>query len=139
MKETDTETELIHSASEALLNAYAPYSSFRVGAALLTSDGRIYHGCNVENSAYGLSMCAERIAFFKAISEGQTEFKALALISETDEPIYPCGACRQVIAEFAPELDILMSTISRRRIIKKKLTSLLPHAFGPQDLRRKLD
>ena len=92
--------KLIEAARQAREKAYAPYSRFKVGAAVLTSDGKIYTGCNIENASYGMSNCAERTAIFKAVSEGETKLEALAVIGDTNTPISPCGACRQVIAEF---------------------------------------
>ena len=92
--------------------AYAPYSKFKVGAALLTADGTIYRGCNVENASYGLTNCAERTAFFKAVSSGEKDFVALAIIGDTEQPITPCGACRQVMVEFCkPEMPVYLTNL----------------------------
>lgn len=129
----DSDKQLFDAAKRALENAYAPYSKFRVGAAIRTRQGEIFTGCNIENSSYGLTVCAERIALFKAVSEGQKEFDVLALISESPNAVAPCGACRQVLAEFAPDLRILLCTPEG---IQKETTisELLPLAFGPKDL-----
>ncbi len=104
-----TVNKLIASAIKAQQMAYAPYSKFRVGAALLTADGQIITGCNVENSAYGLCNCAERTAIFKAVSEGQRAFRAIAIVGDSDAPCAPCGACRQVMVEFAPQMQVIMA------------------------------
>ncbi len=125
--------ELIKYAIEARKNAYAPYSHFNVGAALLTKNGKIYTGCNIENSSYGASVCAERVAMFKAVSEGEREFTALALVTDTKEPVMPCGICRQVLAEFAPQLKIYSATISG--IVKETtLDKIFPDAFTMKNL-----
>lgn len=100
---------LIERAQEAAAMAYAPYSSFPVGAAILTDSGEIVTGCNVENASYGLSICAERVAAFKAVSAGLGDFKAIAIYTPTPELTRPCGACRQVLAEFSPDMVVVMS------------------------------
>jgi cytidine deaminase len=97
---------------EARLKAYAPYSEFRVGAALLTEDGRVFTGGNVENISFGLTMCAERVAIGNAVQSGATKLSLLAITSDSAEPIVPCGACRQVLAEFSPDLPIVSSTLA---------------------------
>lgn len=107
--ERPTVNKLIALAREAQQRAYAPYSKFRVGAALLTADGQVITGCNVENSAYGLCNCAERTAIFKAVSEGQRDFRAIAIVGDSDAPCTPCGACRQVMVEFAPGMQVIMA------------------------------
>jgi cytidine deaminase len=121
-------TRLAARAGEAKRNSYSPYSRFRVGAALLTTDGKIYTGCNVENSSYGLTVCAERTALFKAVSEGEHSFKALAIASDEDTFTPPCGACRQVIYELAGNIDIVL-TKTDGSYQTKKMLSLLPHPF----------
>ena len=126
---------LIDSAKKAQKNAYAPYSGFKVGAALLTKSGKIYTGCNVENASYGLACCAERNAVFKAISEGEKEFRAIAIMSDSAEPTAPCGACRQVLNEFAPNIKIIMTGLKGTKI--SSLKKLLPSAFGPKSLKNK--
>jgi len=123
---------LIQAAIEARKNAYAPYSRFKVGAAVLTREGKIFTGCNVENASYGLSMCAERVAIFKAVSEGYKNFIAIAVVADTDDPVKPCGACRQVMAEFG-NFDVVMSNLKGDLKIMK-VSELLPEAFSPNDL-----
>lgn len=127
--------KLIETALVAREWAYAPYSQYRVGAALLTGSGRIYDGVNVENAAYPSSMCAERVAVFKAVSEGEHNFVALAVASSNGGT--PCGACRQVLAEFG--LDTLMLVVNEKGEILQEspLSSLLPSAFQPKDLQSK--
>lgn len=115
--------------------AYTPYSHFGVGAALLTKDGKIYRGCNIENAAYTPTNCAERTAFFKAVSEGQKEFTAIAINGDADDYLYPCGVCRQVMAEFCdPETFqvILVNTPDDYKIFT--LEELLPGAFTKKDI-----
>ena len=104
--------ELREAAIQARLQAYAPYSKFLVGAALQTGSGAVFSGCNVENISFGLTMCAERVCVGKAIAQGEKTFQALAVIADTDTPIVPCGACRQVLAEFAPALIITSWTLA---------------------------
>ncbi|MEG0492034.1 MAG: cytidine deaminase [Clostridia bacterium] len=124
--------ELLELARLALQNSYSPYSHYRVGAALLCANGRVYQGCNIENASYGLSNCAERTAVFKAVSEGLHEFSAIAIASNGSAP-YPCGACRQVLNEFAPQMRVLV-TWGENEVDKTTLQALLPHGFGPKDL-----
>jgi cytidine deaminase len=128
-----TQDELIASAKAAREQAYAPYSNFKVGAALLGKSGRVYTGCNVENAAYGPSMCAERTAIFKAVSEGEREFEAIAVVTENG--VSPCGTCRQVMMEFAPDMTVFISnTRGNTRITTVR--DLLPDGFTPNHLPR---
>ncbi len=127
--------ELAEAAQKAKLNAYAPFSKFGVGAALLTADDQIFTGCNIENSSYGLTMCAERVAIFKAISQGASEFKAIALVSDDSGFTLPCGACRQVLSDLTGNIDFVMTNRKKQfKIIK--LNSLLPFAFTRINLKQ---
>jgi cytidine deaminase len=130
-----TPKALMAEAVKARKRAYAPYSRFAVGAALLAKDGRVYLGCNVENASYGLTICAERNAVWKAVSEGVTEFTAVAVTARDGRGAPPCGSCRQVLHEFAPNAWVYWRD-ARGRILKRKLTELLPNAFNLADLRR---
>lgn len=124
------EQKLIEEASAAKEAAYAPYSHFRVGAALVTSDGKVYSGCNIENSSFGATNCAERTAVFKAVSEqGKIRIKKLAVVSDSEDYVYPCGICRQVLAEFADDdMEILCAkNDGSYKVIK--LGDMLPNAF----------
>lgn len=114
--------------------AYVPYSNFKVGAALITKDGKIYKGCNIENSSYGLSNCAERTAIFKAVSEGKKNFQALVVTGDTKGPISPCGACRQVIAEFCDQTMPVYLTNLQGAVLETTVEELLPGAFTKEDL-----
>ncbi len=120
--------ELIKLAAKARKKAYAPYSNFKVGAALETKNGHVYTGANVENSSFGLSMCAERIAIFKAVTNGETEFKKLAVIANTKDVVSPCGACRQVMAEFG-DFEVLLANMEGK-VEKTTVGALLPGAFN---------
>ena len=126
--------ELIQKAKKAKEQAYAPYSGFHVGAALLCKDGTIFTGCNIENSAYGPTNCAERTAIFKAVSEGFREFEAIAIISDSKQPTAPCGVCRQVMREFCkPDFKIILVKSEEEWKIYT-LSQLLPEGFGPENL-----
>ncbi|ALC92023.1 cytidine deaminase [Bacillus sp. FJAT-18017] len=128
------EKELIQEAIKAREFAYIPYSKFGVGAALLSKDGRVFRGCNIENAAYSMANCGERTAIFKAISEGVTEFTAMAVVADTDRPVPPCGACRQVIAELlGPDVDIILSNL-KGDVLRVRSEDILPGAFMPTDL-----
>jgi len=128
-----TDQELIEIAAKAREKAYVPYSRFKVGAALLSTDGRVFTGANVENASYGLTICAERTAVVKAVSEGAVQFQALAVVTDLAEPASPCGACRQVLSEFAPDLKIIMAN-TQGRAMEATLAELLPLAFTPKKL-----
>jgi cytidine deaminase len=125
---------LIDAARRARQEAYAPYSGFSVGAALRTRSGRVFTGANVENASYGLTICAERVAVTKAISEGERDFEAIAVVSEGAAT--PCGACRQVLAEFNPELRVVVADVEEGEASHREfsLSELLPEAFLPRDL-----
>ena len=128
--------EVIKQAIEAMENAYAPYSKFKVGAALLTKSGKIYTGCNIENSSYGASVCAERVAIFKAVSEGEHDFELLVVATKTEEPSPPCGICRQVISEFSNDLPIMLVN-DKGSIIETNINKLLPFPFLKERLDRR--
>ncbi|MEM4632602.1 MAG: cytidine deaminase [Pyrobaculum sp.] len=119
--------DLVEKAREILKNAYAPYSGFRVAAVVLTKNGKVYTGVNIENASYGLTICAERVAVFKAVSEGDRDIDTVVVYTDTEDPTPPCGACRQVIAEFNPDANIILA--SRGKILRVKLSDLLPLPF----------
>lgn len=128
----ELQARLIQLAIEARERAYAPYSNYGVGAALLTHSGKFFTGANIENAAYPTSMCAERVAIFKAVSEGEHEFVALAVVTVNGGT--PCGACRQVMAEFGLDLTVFIADAQGILRQKAQLAELLPGAFGPGDL-----
>jgi cytidine deaminase len=127
--------ELIQKAKEAMENAYAPYSQFHVGAALLTKSGKVYIGANVENASYGLTNCAERTAIFSAVANGEREFDTLIVIADTEKPVAPCGACRQVMAEFG-DFKVILTNL-KGEILETTVGELLPYAFDKEDLKDK--
>lgn len=129
--------ELVKAAQKAKRHAYAPFSKFRVGAALLSGDGTIFTGCNIENSSFGLTICAERVAIFNAVSSGASKFTAIAIVSDDHGFTFPCGACRQVLSDLAGDIDFVMVD-SNERFKILKLTSLLPFAFNGKNLKRLL-
>ncbi|MBI3405934.1 MAG: cytidine deaminase [Acidobacteria bacterium] len=120
--------KLISAAKSARGNAHAPYSNFRVGAALRAKSGRVYGGCNVENATYGLTVCAERVAIFKAISEGERGFDAIAVVTDTDTLTPPCGACRQIIWEFCGDIEVILSNTAGK-VETMKMSTLFPRPF----------
>lgn len=126
-----TPAELIRKAHAAREHAYAPYSRFTVGAALLTKDGDVFTGANVENASYGMTICAERAAIFTAVSQGYRAFEAIAIVGTPGAAISPCGACRQVLSEFGDDVRIIRE--GRDDVL---LRDLLPEAFGPENLER---
>ncbi len=128
------EGQLVSAARAVRRRAHAPYSGFRVGAALETEDGTIITGCNIENATYGLTVCAERVAIFKAISEGHRRFRRIAVVADTDAPTPPCGACRQILWEFAGDIDVIMAN-TRRVTARLRLADLLPLPFDDRLLR----
>lgn len=127
--------KLVEKAKEAMTYAYVPYSNFQVGAALLTDTGKIYTGCNVENASFGATNCAERTAVFKAVSEGETRFTDIAIVSSSREFTYPCGICRQVLGEFMPEGHIILEN-SEGEIKVFEFKELLPGHFTKEDLNK---
>ena len=136
-----TNAELILEAKKARERAYAPYSKYMVGAALLTRSGKIYYGCNIENAAYGPTNCAERTAFFKAIYDGEREFEKIAIVggaqgSEADDSCAPCGVCRQVMMEFCnPKSFKIVLANGKDKEMELTLEELFPYGFGPENLK----
>ena len=127
--------ELMRLAEDARAYSYVPYSHFAVGAALLTKDGKVYTGCNIENASYTPTICAERTAFFKAIFDGVREFAAIAIIGSGVLPAFPCGVCRQVMSEFCDgDFIIVTSNIDGTEVVTETLDQMMPHRFGPKDL-----
>jgi len=128
----DERKKLIQLAAEARKNAYVPYSKYAVGAALLSGSGKVYTGVNIENAAFPVTICAERTAIFKAISEGEKELKAIAVVTKNGG--FPCGSCRQVMAEFNPDMKIYIANEKGDLIQETSLKEILPGYFGPQSL-----
>lgn len=130
-----TYKELVKKAIEAKQNAYVPYSKFPVGAALLTKEGKVYTGCNIECASYGGTNCAERTAIFKAVSEGERNIEAIAVVSNVDDYIYPCGICRQVIMEFGSKIKIIIAK-SEHDFKVHTIDNLLPNSFSSENLKK---
>ena len=129
-----TDRELVDLAFTMLERSYVPYSNFPVGAAIFCSDGTIFTGCNIENAAYGSTICAERTALVKAVSEGhRDDFERIAVVGNSSDYCWPCGACRQMLYEFNPDLTVLVAR-GDRQFVSLKLHELLPHGFGPKSL-----
>lgn len=124
---------LVQAARDARRFAHAPFSHFRVGAALEAADGRLVTGCNVENATYGLTMCAERVAVFKAISDGVTPLRRVAIVTEAADPTPPCGACRQILWEFGGDLEVVLADLTQVRAVLR-LAALLPLPFDARQL-----
>jgi cytidine deaminase len=120
---------LIEEATAAREKAVAPFSKFKVGAALQTKSGKVFHGCNVENCTYGLTVCAERVALLSAIAAGERDFTAIAVVTQSDEPSTPCGPCRQLMWEFCGDIDVTLANLSGQSL-EYKLSQLLPHPFS---------
>lgn len=127
-------SELVTAARRARRHARAAYSGFKVGAALEASDGSIITGCNIENATYGLTVCAERVAMFKALSEGHRKFRRVAVVADTRSPTPPCGACRQILWEFGGNLEVVLANL-RRELGRHQLKDLLPLPFGAHSLK----
>ena len=125
---------LVARAREARQRALADYSGFKVGAAIETATGEIITGCNIENATYGLTICAERVAIFKALSEGHREFRRVAVVADTDEPTPPCGPCRQILWEFAPGTEVVLANLTETTA-RYRIRDLLPHAFDRRFLK----
>ena len=129
-----TDEKLVALAKEAMEHAYVPYSKFRVGAALLTKDGRVFKGCNIENASYGATNCAERTAIFKAVSEGYREFDAIAIVASSGDYASPCGICRQVLAEFMPDGKVILDS-EEKGMVTYLVRELLPFGFSSEDIK----
>ncbi len=128
------EKELVEAAIEVRERAFAPYSKFKVGAAVRTKGGKIYTGCNIENATFSLTICAERTAIFKAISEGEREFTEIAVVADTDELTPPCGPCRQIIWEFCHDIPVIFANLKGKSEIVQ-MSELLPRAFDTKFLK----
>ena len=133
MISNEKKQELADLAVEMRKRSYIPYSHYAVGAALLTKSGKIFTGCNIENAAYPVTICAERTAIFKAVSEGARDFEAIAVASE-DGQGYPCGSCRQVMAEFALDMEVMLADAAGNITVETSVSDLLPGAFTPKNL-----
>lgn len=122
--------DILFSAAETVREkAHAHYSGFKIGAAILAGSGKIYAGCNIESSSYGLSMCAERNALSIALCAGESEFSTILVLADTSGPVSPCGACRQLLYDYAPDIDVIMTNL-KRESVTEKITGLLKHPFG---------
>jgi cytidine deaminase len=129
-----SDSNLIAAARNARLNAHAGFSHFKVGAALETADGTIIAGCNIENATYGLTICAERVAMFKALSEGHREFRRIVVVAETEAPTPPCGACRQILWEFGGDMEVILANLTKETG-RHRLSDLLPIPFDARLLK----
>jgi cytidine deaminase len=132
-KSSENLEELLAAARAARENAVATFSNFRVGAALLAKSGRIYSGCNVENASYGLTICAERVAIFKALSEGERGFDAIAVVTDAEKLTPPCGACRQIIWEFCGDAEVILGNLKGKMEVHR-MSALFPHPFDVSNL-----
>ena len=129
-----TDEKLVALAKEAMEHAYVPYSHFKVGAALLAKDGRVFQGCNIENASYGATNCAERTAIFKAVSEGVREFEKIAVVASSGEYASPCGICRQVLFEFLPDGKVILDS-DKKGMVTYTVRELLPAGFCAEDIK----
>ncbi|MCB0365637.1 MAG: cytidine deaminase [Bdellovibrionaceae bacterium] len=133
--DTNTKAKMLQAAMEARLNSHSPYSGFKVGASVLMDNGQIYGGCNVENASYGGTVCAERTAIWKGVSEGAKRVQALVVVTDSDQPWPPCGMCRQVVSEFSsPEVPVILANLKGKEIAQT-VAELCPHFFGPMHLK----
>jgi cytidine deaminase len=133
--EESQKSQLVAEAVKVRRNAYAPYSKFHVGSAILTSSGKIFTGCNVENASYGLTICAERNAVFQAVAKEEQQIVAVVVSAKVGKvPCAPCGACRQVLNEFGPDMLVILADENGNVLMEKQLSELLPNAFGPKNL-----
>ena len=121
--------DLVDEARKARENAVAPFSKFKVGAALRTAEGKVFRGCNVENCTYGLTVCAERVALLSALAAGERKFTAVAVVTQSEEPSTPCGPCRQLMWEYCGDIDVTLANLTGRRV-EYKLSTLFPHPFS---------
>src|SRR6202171_5489062 len=126
---TTSAINLIEEAVAARQNAVSPFSKYKVGASLVTTDGKVYRGCNVENCTYGLTVCAERVALLSALAAGERKFTAIAVITQSEEPSTPCGPCRQLMWEYCGDIDVTLANLDGRRL-EYKLSTLFPHPFS---------
>ena len=126
--DSSSQSDIVSAARTARDRALAAFSDFKVGAAIETADGRLITGCNIENSTYGLTMCAERVALFKAVSDGHRSFKRIAVVADTSQPTSPCGACRQILWEFAGDIEVILADLTHIKT-RHQLRDLLPHPF----------
>ena len=129
-----SDSDLIAAARNARLNAHAEFSHFKVGAALETADGTIIPGCNIENATYGLTICAERVAMFKALSEGHRQFRRIVVVADTEAPTPPCGACRQILWEFGGDMEVILANL-KQETGRYQLSQLLPMPFDARLLK----
>lgn len=129
-----TDEKLVQLAKEAMRNAYAPYSKFQVGAALLAKDGTVFKGCNIENASYGATNCAERTAMFKAVSEGYRAFEKIAIVASSGDYAAPCGICRQVLFEFMPDGKVILDS-EEKGMVTYTVRELLPFGFTGEDIK----
>jgi cytidine deaminase len=130
-----TDADLIAAATDARGRAFTPFSKFKVGAALVADDGTVVTGCNVESASYGLTICAERVAIFKGVSDGRTSFKRVVVVADTEKPTPPCGACRQLLWEFAPDAVVVLANLTGT-VKRYTMRELIPDAFDAKQLGR---